>query len=94
MRTIAAAVIITALATPALAQFGGGMINEGLGQRGFKTEEEVKAQQQREQNYKSGLSKIPDQKSSTDPWGNVRTETKPAPGKPAAVQKKPDTATR
>jgi hypothetical protein len=36
------------------------------------TEEEVKAQQERDSAYKSAISKVPSQKPATDPWGNIR----------------------
>jgi hypothetical protein len=39
----------------------------------FKTDVEVKQEQDRERAYKSGVSKIPDQKAKNDPWGVVRT---------------------
>jgi hypothetical protein len=38
-----------------------------------KTDVEVQQEQDRERAYKSGMSKIPDQKVKNDPWGAVRT---------------------
>jgi hypothetical protein len=38
----------------------------------IKTDVEVKQEQDRERAYKSGMSKIPDQKAKNDPWGAVR----------------------
>jgi hypothetical protein len=37
-----------------------------------KTDVEVQQEQDRERAYKSGMSKIPDQKVKNDPWGVVR----------------------
>jgi hypothetical protein len=49
-----------------------------------KTPEEKEADEARDKAYKESLKKIPDAKTSTDPWGNVRAvDTKPsAPAKP------------
>jgi hypothetical protein len=50
-----------------------------------KTPEEKEAEAARDKAYKESLRKIPDAKTSSDPWGNVRsTETPktPAPAKP------------
>ena len=46
----------------------------------LKTDVEVKEEQDRENGFKSGLSKIPDQKAKIDPWGNVRGSTPPSQG--------------
>ena len=39
------------------------------------TPDELKAQQEREKNYKAAMDKIPDKKVTVDPWGDIR----PAP---------------
>jgi hypothetical protein len=50
-----------------------------------KTPEEKEAEAVRDKAYKESLKKIPDAKTSTDPWGNVRSTEAPrtpAPAKP------------
>jgi hypothetical protein len=42
------------------------------GDKKAKTDDEIKYERQLDQAYKSGLSKIPDQKPKADPWGNIR----------------------
>jgi hypothetical protein len=70
---------LAGMATPAAAQMPGqgekgpsiGMFNDATHR---KTDVEVQQQEQdRERAYKSGMSKIPDQKVKNDPWGAVRT---------------------
>jgi hypothetical protein len=39
------------------------------------TPDELKAQQQREKDYKAAMDKIPEKKATKDPWGDIR----PAP---------------
>jgi hypothetical protein len=50
-----------------------------------KTVEEWQEEQDREKAYKSGISKIPDQKAKNDPWGTVRGTT------PTASNQRPAT---
>ena len=71
MRSLLAATIIV-MATPALAQISPNLMGDGIK---LKTDVEVKQEQERENGYKAGLSKIPDQKAKADPWGNVRAST-------------------
>ncbi|WP_024512634.1 hypothetical protein [Bradyrhizobium sp. ARR65] len=40
-----------------------------------KTPEEREAEQERDKAYKESLKKIPDAKTSNDPWGTVRSDT-------------------
>jgi hypothetical protein len=40
-----------------------------------KTQEEKDADQERDKAYKDSLKKIPDPKTSSDPWGTVRSDT-------------------
>ena len=52
-----------------------------------KTPEEKEAEAARDKAYKESLKKIPDAKTSNDPWGNVRSTDTPktaAPAKPRA----------
>jgi hypothetical protein len=85
VRKIVLALVIAAMATPALAQLstsGGGPNLAGDGFKGFKTDREIKQEQEREAGYKSGLGKIPDAKKTgkTDPWGDVRSTSTSASG--------------
>ena len=70
---IQAAAILALVTGPAAAQ--------GVALSPFKHEErkltpdELKAQQQRERDYKAAMDKIPDKKVANDPWSDVR----PAP---------------
>jgi|HubBroStandDraft_1064217.scaffolds.fasta_scaffold830336_1 hypothetical protein len=85
MRTIAAAIVIAALATPTYAQVIGTDIQHP------KTDEEIKKEQSRENAYRSGVGKIPDQKAVNDPWGEVRSDSKASQAKasqPKASQSK------
>ena len=76
MRNIVLALVIAATATPAYAQLSPNVLGEGVK---LKTDVEVKQEQERESGYKAGVSKIPDAKGKSDPWGGVRAAT-PAPG--------------
>jgi hypothetical protein len=74
LRKLIQAAAILALATgPAAAQ--------GVALSPFKHEErkltpdELKAQQEREKDYKAAIDKIPEKKVTKDPWGDIR----PAP---------------
>jgi hypothetical protein len=84
---------VLVVAAPAAAQTPGG-------QDGFrpnlmgdpshrKTYEEVQEEQDREKAYKSGISKIPDQKAKSDPWGAVRTTPATATTPPPAAKTQP-----
>jgi hypothetical protein len=76
---IALVAIATAmLAIPAFAQVMPNVLGPERGK--LKTDVEVKEEQDRENGFKSGLSKIPDQKAKIDPWGNVRGSTPPSQG--------------
>lgn len=77
VRNAVVALVTAAMTVPVHAQIAPNMIGSGAK---LKTEQEVKQEQEREDGYKSGLSKIPDSKGKVDPWGGVRS-TAPAPGK-------------
>jgi hypothetical protein len=71
--------LLAVVAAPAAAQMPGqgqggspsmNLLNDGFR---LKTDEDVKQEQDKERAYKSGISKIPDQKAKNDPWGAVRT---------------------
>jgi len=86
MRKAALAIVIAALATPVCAQISPNVAADDVR---LKTDVEVKQEQDREAGYKSGVSKIPDQKGKLDPWGNVRGATTPPSGRsqPRATSK-------
>ena len=71
--------LLAAMASPAAAQMPGTNQNQmpsfSMFGEGFhpKTDEEVKQERDKERAYKAGMSKIPDQKAKSDPWGAVRT---------------------
>ncbi len=68
MRALVTAAIIALATTAASAQ----SMNILQDKKRMVTEEEVKAQQERDSAYKSAISKMPSQKPATDPWGNIR----------------------
>ena len=75
VRNTVLALVIAAMATPVYAQVGP---NLSAGSVKLKTDVEVKQEQEREAGYKAGISKIPDQKAKSDPWGGVRSVTPPS----------------
>jgi hypothetical protein len=84
MRVLGAALFGAAvvLAGPAFAQGQTPNINL-IPELQSKTPEEREADAVRDKAYKESLRKIPDAKTSNDPWGNVRSE----PAKAAAPAK-------
>ena len=81
MRTrLLSAALILAFAAPAYAQMN--IIAPNLKVR---TQDEVDRAVQQEQDYKKTMQKLPDQKATSDPWGNVRStgtaQTEPKPKK-------------
>ena len=84
MRILSVAVALVLLTAPAFAQQDMPHIN--LMQDGpAKSPEEKEQDTIREKAYKESLKKIPDAKTSSDPWGTVRNNDAPkaaAPAKP------------
>jgi hypothetical protein len=82
MRVFRIAAVFAVLAGPAYAQ----MPNINLiPELASKTPEEKAADAERDKAYKESLRKIPDAKTSSDPWGTVRAVDAPkasAPAKP------------
>jgi hypothetical protein len=82
MRVFRIAAVFAVLAGPAYAQ----MPNVNLiPELPSKTPEEKAADAERDKAYKESLRKIPDAKTSSDPWGTVRAVDAPkasAPAKP------------
>ena len=57
-----------------------------------KSPEQIEKEQAQEKAYKESLKKIPDAKTSSDPWGSVRSDApKSAPAKSAGAAKKTKT---
>jgi hypothetical protein len=73
MRILAAAAVIALLTVPAYAQMP--KMNLLQDNSGPKTPEQKAAEDARDKAYQESLKKIPDAKVSSDPWGNVRTDT-------------------
>jgi hypothetical protein len=72
MKVLRMAAVFAVLAGPAYAQ----MPNLNLLQdTPSKTDEEKAADAERDKAYKETLKKIPDAKTSNDPWGSMRSET-------------------
>lgn len=71
MRVLRAAALLALLAGPAYAQAP--QINL-MPELPTKTQEEKDADEVRDKAYRESLKKIPDAKTSADPWGNVRSD--------------------
>jgi hypothetical protein len=73
MKLFRMAAVLAVLVAPAYAQEGTPHVN--LWADGpSKTDDEKAADAAREKAYKETLKKIPDSKTSSDPWGGMRTE--------------------
>ena len=82
MRILSVAAAMVLLMTPAFAQMPN--INM-MPEVATKTPEEKEQDAIRDKAYKESLKKIPDAKTSSDPWGTVRSNDAPkasAPAKP------------
>jgi hypothetical protein len=91
MKVFRTAVLLAMLAGPAYAQE---MPHINMMQDApSKTDEEKAADAERDQRYKETLKKIPDAKTSTDPWGGMRSDPpKTAAPKASAAAKKTKTS--
>jgi hypothetical protein len=83
-RAAALAVFLAGLSAPASAQTPNINLMPELA---TKTPEEKEADAIREKAYRESLKKIPDAKTSNDPWGNVRA-AEPAKTAPAKAKTK------
>jgi hypothetical protein len=83
MRILSAAAVLVMLAAPAYAQISTPHINL-LSDGPSKTPDEIEQDAIRDKAYRESLKKIPDAKTSSDPWGNVRSDAPKAatPAKP------------
>ena len=74
MRTLVAALAFAVVAGPALAQMPAiNMLDQGKP----KSQEEIQRGQEIDQAYKSTMKKVPDQKTTNDPWADVRGSSQP-----------------
>ena len=89
----AAAVLVVLLAGPAYAQMQTPSINL-IPDAPTKSPDEIERDQARDKAYKESLKKIPDAKTSSDPWGNARSDApKSAPAKTTSNAAKAKTKT-
>ena len=82
MRMLSAAAVMVLLTVPAYAQTPNVNLIPELAS---KTPEEKEADAIKDKAYRESLKKIPDAKTSSDPWGTVRSTDAPkaaAPAKP------------
>jgi hypothetical protein len=85
MRVLRLAAVFAVLAGPAYAQ----MPNINLiPELESKTPEQKAADAERDKAYKDSLRKIPDAKTSSDPWGTVRAVDAPKASAPARPKTK------
>jgi len=80
-KLIQACVIVTLLTGPAFAQNSSLSVPVNT-QKPPPTKEEIEKQKAADRAYNAAMQKIPDKKSSVDPWGNVR------PSSPSASKSK------
>jgi hypothetical protein len=74
MRTFVAALAFAVVAGPALAQMPSiNMLDQGKP----KSQEEIDRGHAIDDAYKSTMKKVPDQKTSSDPWADVRGSSQP-----------------
>jgi hypothetical protein len=87
MRILSAAAVVMLLTAPAYAQMQTPNINL-LPEYQSKTPEEKEQDAIKEKAYKESLKKIPDAKTSSDPWGTVRNNEPPKAATPAKPKTK------
>jgi hypothetical protein len=89
---LSAAVVMVLLTVPAYAQVTPNI--NLIPELQSKSPEEKEAEAVREKAYKDSLRKIPDAKTSSDPWGTVRnTDAPKAATAPARPKAQPQTKT-
>jgi hypothetical protein len=91
MRLFRMAAVFALLVSPAYAQAP--RFSLGPGDTPAKTQEEMDADAAKEKAYKDSLRKIPDAKTSADPWGNVRSDAPKDASKPAKPRTKTGSTT-
>jgi hypothetical protein len=80
MKILGVAALLALLAVPAHAQMMPGAMNL-IPEDKFMTPEEKEQDAIRQKAYRDSLRSIPDNKASSDPWGNVRSDAPKAPAK-------------
>jgi hypothetical protein len=90
MRVLRLAAIMALITGPAYAQTPNINLMQELTS---KTPEEKEADAAKEKAYKESLKKIPDAKTSSDPWGGVRSADAPKSATTKAPAAKPKTKT-
>ena len=95
MRVLGAAALIALLAMPALIRpvYAQAPHVNLMPDVPSKTQEEKDADEARDKAYKESLRKIPDAKTSADPWGNVRSDPPKASAAAPKAPAKPKTKT-
>jgi len=73
MRVLRTAAVLVVLTGPAYAQMQTPSINL-IPDAPTKSPEQIEQEQARDKAYKESLKAIPDAKTSSDPWGNVRSD--------------------
>jgi hypothetical protein len=87
MRILSAMALAVLLSGPAYAQMSTPNINL-IPELASKTPEEKEQEAVRDQAYRESLKKIPDAKTSSDPWGTVRSSDAPKTAGPAKPKTK------
>ena len=90
MRVLSAAAALVLLTGPAFAQMPQMNLVPEIAS---KSSEEKEQDAIKEKAYRESLKKIPDAKTSSDPWGSVRTETPKAAAAPAKPKTKTGSST-
>jgi hypothetical protein len=93
MRVFLSALVLALLAGPGYAVAQAPNINL-IPELQSKTPEEKEAEAARDKAYKESLRKIPDAKTSTDPWGTVRSGDTAKAATPVKPRTKTGTQTR
>ena len=90
MKILSAAAVIVLLTAPAYAQTPN--INQ-IPEFQSKSPEEKEQDEIRDKAYRESLSKMPDAKTSSDPWGTVRSNEAPKAAAPARPKTKTGSST-
>lgn len=75
MRIFRAVAVVALLVGPAYAQSQGSVPR--YGDLAGKSPEEIRAEKEADKAYQKSLGNIPDKTTTTDPWGNVRSNSAP-----------------
>lgn len=86
MRTVVCALLIVGVGAPACAQDFNVL---GAANMKRRTQEEVDAEKQRNDDYNAAMKKLPEQNVKSDPWGNMRGKSQPSQKNAAQKQASP-----